>query len=162
MSAVFEGIVISADADFLHRAFLTLESRLPLRLARLAPSLLGIYRYEYEAGRLFDLEELDRLARLLSGEFGTALLVFYDDRSDAIGSALYDGNQLRREFGESDEIWVRLDEEGMLDLDGPRFPGDALPEDFEDGECIWSAIDAGLEAAGFGALGRAEVMAAFC
>ena len=162
MSAVFEGVVISGDEAELTRAFDGLNSRLPLRLARLTHEILGIYRFEYAEGRLFDLPELERIAQELSKGFGPALVVFYDDRAHAMGSALFAEGALLREFGEADEIWVRLDEEGLPDLDGPRFSGDALPEDFEDGDCIRGAIDAGLEAAGFGVLGQAEVMAAFC
>jgi hypothetical protein len=53
-----------------------------------------------------------------------------------------------RYFGEQDEIWVPYGEDGKLVTDGPRYPGDAVPEDIEC-DCIWNGIDAGLEAAGF-------------
>ncbi len=79
-----------------------------------------------------------------------------------MGSALFSDGQLIREFGEADETWVSLDEDGIPALDGPHYTGDGLPEDFDEGECIRTAIDAGLEAAGFGALNEGELKLAFC
>jgi hypothetical protein len=53
-----------------------------------------------------------------------------------------------RYFGEQDEVWVPYGEGDELAMDGPRYPGDALPEGVECG-CIRQAIDAAFEAAGF-------------
>jgi hypothetical protein len=162
MSEVFEGVIVSADESALRWAFNDLHSRLALRLTRLSLSIFGIYRFEYTEGRLFDLPELERIAQRLSKGFDSVLVVFYDNRAHAMGSALFSGGQLIREFGEADEIWVGLDEDGTPALDGPRYSGDDLPEEFDDGECIRTAIDAGLEAAGFGDVNESELKQAFC
>jgi hypothetical protein len=162
MSEVFEGVVVSADESALRGAFNDLHSHLALRLTRLSPSIFGIYRFEYTEGRLFDLPELEQIAQLLSRKFDSALVVFYDNRAHAMGSALYSGGRLSREFGEADEIWVGLDEDGEPALDGPKYHGDDLPEDFDEGECIRTAIDTGLEAAGFRGVNERELKQAFC
>ena len=162
MSEVFEGVALSADEPAIRRAFNDLHSRLALRLTQLSPPIFGIYRSEYTEGAPFDLPELERIAQWLSKKFEPALAVFSDNRGHAMGSALFSGGRLMREFGESDETWVALDEDGMPELDGPRYSGDDLPEDFDEGECIRTAIDAGLEAAGFCALNEAGLKEAFC
>lgn len=162
MSDVFEGVVVFTDEAAISRSFAELRSHLALRLTRLAPSILGVYRSDYPNGRPFDIPEQERIAQRLSEEFDRALLVFYDDRCDACGAALYSGGRLTREFGEPDEVWVELDDDGTPNLEGPRYSGDALPDDFDDGDCIRTAIDAGLDAAGFGTLNQALLKQAFC
>jgi hypothetical protein len=61
---------------------------------------------------------------------------------------LSQGGEPGRYFGEADEIWTPYDANGDLAEDGPRFAGDAVPDGLECG-CLWSSIDAALEAAGF-------------
>jgi hypothetical protein len=58
-----------------------------------------------------------------------------------------DGEPVRY-FGDQDEVWVPFGEGTELVTDGPRYPGDALPAGVEC-DCIRTAIDAALEAAGF-------------
>jgi hypothetical protein len=60
----------------------------------------------------------------------------------------WEGEPLRQ-FGAVDEVWVPFGDDGELVLNGPRFSGEALPDDVEC-DCICNGIDAALEAAGFG------------
>jgi hypothetical protein len=67
-----------------------------------------------------------------------------------------------RYFGEADEVWVPFGVGGELLTDGPRYAGDALPDDIEC-ECIRNGIDAALEAAGFqGWVTAAELVQLVC
>lgn len=57
MSDVFEAVVVFANEAAISRSFAELRSHLALRLTRLAPSILGVYRSEYPNGRPFDVPE---------------------------------------------------------------------------------------------------------
>jgi hypothetical protein len=91
---------------------------------------------------------VERLAASLSVEYGVTLAVFYDDRCGVSVAILFRDGTPVRDFGEADEVWVPLDEDGDMLTDGPRYTRETLPPDAEC-DCIRQAIDVGLEAAGF-------------
>lgn len=162
MSNVYQGIVLAGDGSVVAQFLNDHPSRMSVRLAELAPGLLGVYRSEFASGRLIDWDEAERQARQLSAEFGPALAVFRDNRFGVDLATLFAGGLPVREFGEADEVWVAYNAigDGTLDLDGPRYAGDQIPSDVEC-DCIRGAIDAGLEAAGWGVLQRDNLIDAF-
>src|SRR5262249_44738375 len=92
--------------------------------------------------------EVQALAYDLSLDFDTAVAVHYDDQvSERLAAVARDGDPLRQ-FGEPDEVWVPDGVSGEPDPSGPRYAGDAVPDDVEC-DCIRNGIDVALEAAGF-------------
>jgi hypothetical protein len=147
MSYVYETVVLKGDEPAVRQAFDRLRSPLSLRLFRLADHGFAVYCWQ-DAARGFAAEEVNRLAAELSSTFGTALAVHYDDGCGIKVARLFRDGASVREFGEADEVWTPMDDQGDPRPDGPRYAGDAVPPDVEC-DCIRQAIDAGLEAAGF-------------
>lgn len=148
MSEKYECVLSTGSRAEVTEAFQHIHSLLPIGLGELDRDVFAVYIKE---GRLFDPPEVEKIAASLSMRFGKALLVLYDNSCDLRLAALYESGALAKEFGERDEIWVPLDEQGSPDTDRGRFRWDDIKDD-SDGECdcIWDAIDAGLEAFGVG------------
>lgn len=161
MSEAYEGVVFRSDERAARRAFSSCASGLLLRLVRLARGVFGVYRV---AGRddPFDQPAVERVARRMSAEAGQAVALFYDNSCGIRTAVLYAGGRRVREFGEADAWWVPSGEDGELAIDGPRFRVTELPPGGDYG-CVFSAIDAALEAVGAGTqVSAASVKQAFC
>ncbi len=154
MSEMYEGVVIPAGAARLRGAFDELRSPLTLRLAELAPDVCGVWRVARRHEN-FDPEVVEAVGAALSDGLGLCtLVVFYNNQVGLREAVLFDPAVTEaRVFGEEDEWWVPLDDEGEPITNGPRFRADqmeALEAQDEDAEfdCVWSALDAGLDALG--------------
>ena len=100
---------------------------------------------------LAELDESDRIASMALKpfrEFSAAVAVHYDDQVGLHTAMLSRNGVPVRYFGEQDEVWVPYGADGEPRTDGPRYAGNAVPDDVEC-DCIWNGIDAALEAAGF-------------
>jgi hypothetical protein len=156
VSVYFEAVVVAADQA---AVLLSLEglSQLdepdpfaPITLELHHVSHRGFVVFGWRAGarRPQAAQEMEDLADELSLQLGTAVAVHYDDQVGVAAAMLSQAGEPIRYFGEQDEIWVPYGEGSKLVLDGPQYPGDAIPEDVEC-DCIRSGIDVALEAAGF-------------
>ena len=153
MSYYFDAVVVAA-----RQADLIRWLQHPLVPSPLTPINLDLYRvgrgrfvvFGWRAGarRPEAWGEVQALAYDLSLDFDTAVAVHYDDQVGERWAAVAHNGEPLRQFGDADEVWVPYGENGELVLDGPRYPGDALPEDIEC-DCIRNGIDAALEAARF-------------
>ncbi len=151
MSTYYQAIVGMADSTQLQTSLKTLPdkyARLTLELFHPQKrgfvfflSLNGAYRPNPEM-------QAEGLASELSNVFGSAISIRYDDQCGIREATLFKGRQAVRVYGETDEIWVPLDENGFVVLNGEQFPGDAIPNDIEC-DCIKNAIDAAFQDAGF-------------
>ena len=160
MSESYEGVVLRATLDQARDAFRTCTPSFPVQAVVLAEGIFGAYRCD---GREpFDTSALHRYARSLSEGVDGTLAVSYDNRCGIRGSALFRGGRPCGEFGERDEEWVPLDQDGMPIKDGPRLTADQLSED-EEYDCLRDAIRLGLEALGIrAAVDADDLKDAFC
>ena len=142
MSELYEGVVIVGDIDTVSSRFDSLDSTRTLRLVRFDDWTFGAYPVALRAD-LIDDAHTDAIARHLSGSCGNALAVLYDDRTGLRASKLFRDGKLVREFGELDEQWVRLGEDGYPDANGTVLSADELDPD-DEYECIQDAISLGL------------------
>jgi hypothetical protein len=148
MSERYECVLLTGLEGEVTEAFHDFQSPLPIGLGELDRDLFAVYIKE---GRLFNPPEVEKIAVSLSMRFGKALLLLYDNSCDVRFAALYESGALVKEFGEGDEIWVPLDEQGYADTDRGRFRWDDIKDDSEgEYDCIYDAIDVGLEAFGVG------------
>ena len=161
MSEIYEGVVFCSDELIARRTFTAHSVGLQLRFVRLAGEVFGIYRV---AGRSdsFDQPTVEQIAQEVSTAVGRSIALFYDNSCDIRVGVLYRGGHRDREFGDGDAWWAPYGEQGELVLDGPRLRvTDLLPN--EEYDCIFSAIDAGLEAVGAGPhVSASLVKQAFC
>jgi hypothetical protein len=162
MSVVYEAIVLSGDESAIGPAFDALKTTLSLRLLRLTTHGFAIARCRHDSSRAFAAEQVHRLAAELSVPFHTTVAVHYDDRCALKIAVLFEGGNLVQEFGEQNEIWVPIDDHGDPVLNGLRYPGNRKPPN-QECDCIYQAIDAGLDAAGFSRwLSAATLRQAMC
>lgn len=161
MSEMYEGVVFRSDERTARRTFRSLALGLRLRLVRLDCGVFGVYRVAGCADA-FDQPAVERVAKQVSAAVGPAVALFYDNcRGFRIG-VLYSDGRRGREFGDGDAWWVPYGEGGELVLDGPRFRESELRPDAEY-DCIFSAIDAALEAVTAGTqVSASSVKQAFC
>jgi hypothetical protein len=156
VSVYFEAVVVAADQPALIRLLEGLPQILdpdpfaPLTLELYQVTDRGFVIFGWRAGarRPEAWQEVEDLADELSLELGPAVAVHYNDQVGVKVAMLSQEGEPVRYFGEQDEVWVPYGEDGKLVTDGPRYPGDALPEDIEC-DCIRNGIDAALEATGF-------------
>jgi hypothetical protein len=144
MSEMYEGVVFHSDEPTARRIFGSLSTRLRLRLVRLASDVFGVYRVADRPAAV-DQPAVERVAEQVSEEAGQAVALFYDNRCGVRAGVLYARGRRDREFGDGDARWVPYGEDGELVLDGPRLRESQLQPD-EDYDCIFTAIDAALEA----------------
>lgn len=146
MSEIYEGVVFCSDEQTARAAFATLASGVPLRLVHLAREFFGVYRVASRADAL-DESAIAQVAATLSDKVERAVALFYDNRCGVRVGVLYARGLRDREFGDADAWWVSCSEDGEPILHGARFRESELrPE--EEYECVYSAIDAALDAIG--------------
>jgi hypothetical protein len=159
VSVYFEAVVVAADQSALMRVLEGLSQLCePDESDPLAPISLELYRVTERGFVLFGwragakrpqaAQEVEDLADELSLELGCAVAVHYNDQVGVKTAMLSQDGEPVRYFGDEDEVWVPFGDGDELVTDGARYPGDALPEGVEC-DCIRTAIDAALEAAGF-------------
>jgi hypothetical protein len=161
MSVYFEAVVVAADQPALIRVLDGLShlfdpdepdpfAHFNLELYRVTDRGFVVFAWRTGSRRPEAAQEVEDLADELSLELGSAVAVHYNDQVGVKTAMLSQGGEPVRYFGDQDEVWVPYgdgDDEGLV-TDGPRYPGDALPDGIEC-DCIRTAIDAALEAAGF-------------
>lgn len=112
MSELYEGVVVVGDSERVGSSFDSLDSRRTLRVVRFNERTLGVYPVALRSD-LIDETAIDAIARQLSDSCGNALAVLYDNRSGLRAARLFKGGKLVRDFGEVDEDWVRLADDGI-------------------------------------------------
>src|SRR5262249_39545593 len=128
---------------------------------RLAPGVFGIYRVATRTD-VFDRPAVEGVAKHLSVRIGRVVALLYDNTCGIRAGVLYTSGRRSQEFGDGDAWWFPYGEDGELVLPGPRFRISELRPDTEY-ECVFSAIDAGLEAVEAGpAVNAVLVKRAFC
>ncbi len=156
MSVYFEAVVVSADrASVLQRleGLRQIDEPDPfapfsLELHQVTDRGFVLFCWRAGARRPLAAQAVEDIADVLSLDLGTAVAVHYDDQARVREATLSQAGEPVRYFGERDEVWVPYGEDGELIVDGPRYPGDAIPDDVEC-DCLRNGIDAALEAAGF-------------
>lgn len=148
LSTVYEAVVFEGDASAVRAYVECSQTKLSHRLFQASDLGFVLICWHPDNFRRHAVEEVNLLAADLSGTFGAAIAIHYDDRCAIRTAVFYQAGSMVRDFGEADEIWSPIDSCGYPG-DGPRYSGDAIPEDLEC-DCIQQAIDVGLETAGFG------------
>lgn len=148
MSEIFEGVLAYSDPGELQRALQPVNPGVPLAIEVLRSGMSVAYRTDPRETATFSAE-LDRVARELSRALGEALVVRYDSRVGQRSAALYENGAAGRSFGEADELYVRLDEQGYPLQDAAKLRLDQLSPD-EEYETARNAIQLGLDALGHG------------
>jgi hypothetical protein len=144
MGEMYEGIVFRSSDSAAIGAFRGLSAPFPLRLMRLADGTFGVYRVADRSVPL-DVEATRSLAAELSKSASGALAVFYDNSNGLRMAAAFRGGTLSAEFGEDDEWWAPLDEDGEPRRDLPPVRAIDLDAD-EEYDCVRDAIEVGLAA----------------
>jgi|GEM_PF-5973539 len=144
MSEMYDGVVFRSDEPAARAAFEALASPLRLRLVRLADGVFGVHSIA-SRGDVFDESALEEIAGQLSVRVGRAVALFYDNSCGIRAGILYTGGRRGRVFGDDDAWWVPCSEDGRFVRDGIRLRANELRPDVEY-DCVFSAIDAGLEA----------------
>ncbi len=141
---MYEGIVFRSPDAAAVDAFRGLSAPFRLRLVRLADGAFGVYRVAARSDR-FDVETLTSLAATLSESTSAALAVFYDNNSGVRAATVFRGGTCSAEFGEDDEWWAPLDDDGEPRRDVPPVSATDL-DAAEEYECVRDAIEVGLAA----------------
>jgi hypothetical protein len=141
MSVVYEAVVFEGDAGEARQAVERLRTPLALRLFRVADRGFALVCWRPGAATRHATREVDRLAAVLSEEFGAALAVHHDDRGGVESAELF------RAGSPAPEVEAE-DDNGYLIPVGPRYPAGVLPAGVAC-VCVREGIDAGLEEAGF-------------
>jgi hypothetical protein len=116
--------------------------------ARLDESLAVVYRSDSRKMREFS-PTMDELATRLSLTLGKALLIRYDSRVGHRSAEYFRGGRLERSFGEKDELYVEVDEQGLPMASSPLYTPEQLDPTLEY-ETKKNAIELGLEDFGTG------------
>ena len=147
MSEVFEGILLASPFNEVQQAIRTLSPSLSLQVETLDD--LSIVSRNDQVGRLQFSMEIEPVAADLSKIIGKALVVRYDSGIGHRTSELFINGNMEKAFGEDDEVWVLLGEDGEPLVDGERFKLEELDPD-EEYETIENAIQLGLQSFGSG------------
>lgn len=149
MSEVFEGILCAAQPDRLGAMVVDLSpagaprGRSPAyRTRELTPLLSAAFVTNPRAQGSF-LEETAHTASVLSRALGKALLVAYDTRVSCRVAVLAEG-EVAAEFGEEDELFVPLREDGTPNNEGLRLRFEELDPTGEY-ETVVNAVQLGLQ-----------------
>jgi len=146
MSEYYEGIVTVGDQERVRSWFHNIAVQRTLRLIRFGDRNFGVYPVTSRSDRMNELE-FDKAATHLSKTCGNALVVLYDNRVGRRVSKLYRDGELDREFGELDEKWVPLDENGDPQINHRKLSADELNDD-DEYDCVQDAITLGLSRLG--------------
>jgi hypothetical protein len=140
MSEIFEGIVYpTAEPRAADRA---LTPGPPLETRILDHNLAVSFRQDPRARAAFS-DQMDGLAAEYSRHLGKALLVRFDSRIGHRSAELFERGRHVRSFGETDELYVPLDERGMPIGTAKALPADQLDPTVEY-ETSTNAIQLGL------------------
>lgn len=144
MSAVFEGILISGTANSgskprLKEFCTSRLSGIRIGYAPLDDEVTAIVRVG-DRNEAFS-EKFDELGAVLSSTYGKALVVRYDSRIGHRSSTYFEAGAEVASFGEKDEIYSPLKDDGSVT--GTRITFDKLDDD-EEYETIENAIELGL------------------
>jgi hypothetical protein len=147
MSEVFEGVLLASPFNEAQKAVRTLPSSLSLIVERLGD--LSIVSRNDQVGRPQFSPEIEQVAADLSKIVGKALVVRYDSRIGHRTSELFIDGNMEKAFGEDDEVWVLLGEDGKPLVDGERFKLADMDPD-QEYETIENAIQSGIQSFGSG------------
>ncbi len=149
MSEVFEGVVIPLRVGEPSTTIEGIVSDLPLTTMRVTPDAVVLFRTDPRVAAAFS-PGIDELAAEASMAVGHALAVRYDSRIGHRSAVLFRDGQSVRRFGEDDELFVPLDDDGEpIRTASPLGLGE-LDSNLEY-ETISNAIQQGLDALGVGA-----------
>jgi len=161
MSEFYEGIVTVGHMELVSSGFHALRAQRTVRLVRFGERTFGVYAVLSRSDRMNE-DAINEAATYLSTTCGNALAVLYDNRVGLRISKLFRDGKLYCEFGEIDEKWVPLDENGAPDINHHTLSTDELnPED--EYECTQDAISLGLAKLGVAiSLTTGDLKQAFC
>lgn len=142
MSDFYEGIVTVGHMDLVSSGFHSIGVQRPMRLVRFGGRTFGIYPVASRSERMNEVE-MDAAATHLSKTCGNALVVLYDNRVGLRVTKLFREGEFDCEFGELDEKWVPLDEQGEPRINHHTLSADELDPD-DEYECTQDAISLGL------------------
>ena len=143
MSEIFEGVLYLTDAEAKHDGVSDLSAFCTVTLQ---PGVHVIYRCDARQEARFS-SAVDTLAANISTQYGRALLVRFDSRIGHRSSVLYVGGGLSSTFGETDELYVPLDDQGLPKIEVEPLHVDQLDPD-QEYETVQNAIQRGLDALG--------------
>lgn len=106
MSEIFEGVLVAAGIKELR--YLNEQA---LELSALSSGVSVVFRDDARSKLQF-AEAIEDLARMLSAKYSRALVVRYDSRIGHRSSEVMDGGRCVASYGENDELFVPLDEDG--------------------------------------------------
>jgi hypothetical protein len=107
-----------------------------------------MYRNDSRRAAVFSAQ-VNKLAAEFSTRYGRSLVVRFDSRVGHRSAALYINGQRASVFGETDELYVPLDERGLPRTNEKPLRADQLAPG-EEYETIENAIQQGLKALGRG------------
>lgn len=146
MSMAFEVIVLTAPFEEVWVAFCNISSPLTFDVRENKAGWSMIYRMYL--GKFEGVsDEVDRVGEDLSRKLGKTLVVRYYSTTCYHSASMYEHGKRLSSFGEDDEIWVPLDEEGRHILDAGMFKLSELDDEVEY-DTLRTAIDLGLQAMG--------------
>jgi hypothetical protein len=149
MSYVFEGVICSCSREQIKEIFN--EISFPVKDVELSVLPVTDNLYIIQHYKRFFYTELDGVAIQVSRFFGCSLLIHYEGRVGYRSAELYQDGKLVKSFNEADEIWVLVDDDYNLLVDGPYLKVDELGDDPEvEYATLKNAIELGLEAFGYG------------
>lgn len=155
----YYAVVFSADESSARRVFDQLDATHWLRLVRLDQGLYAVY-LPFARDAESALPELGTIATAVSKWLSTLALAvcsYMQARSRGrfeciFRSSVFQNGERSREFGDEEEVWVPLDEDGFPVLEGQRFGKKELSRRRKQHKhgfgCIRTAVNAGLEATG--------------
>jgi hypothetical protein len=145
MSEVFEGVICPGEREALSPLILRSAGPLALAIEELTTGICVAYREDARAQAAF-APAIETLAAELAKHLQWVLLVRYDSRIGHRSSAIFKG-RTQSAFGDTDELYVPLDESGMPVLSAQPLHVDALRSD-EEYETVKNAIQLGLDVVG--------------
>ena len=147
MSEQYEAVVVVSTQSALSQSVITLGINTPLETCKLSPHVYAFY--PAQPRRTIDDALMPHIAREISKRVGQAVAVIYDNQIGLRSAYLYENGAFIRDYGEDDELWVLLDEDGEPQANGPTFHIHELVNN-QEYDCLVSAIDMGLRAIGIG------------
>lgn len=142
MSEFYEGIVTVGDQERVSAGFHSIVVQRAMRLVSFGNRVFGLYPLASRSDRINEAE-IDEAATHLSKVCGNALVVLYDNRVGIRVAKLFRDGNMDREFGELDEKWVPLDDNGNPDPSHRTLSANELDDD-DEYDCVQDAISLGL------------------